>query len=457
MALKTSLYGVVLLTVFFSGINAREINAQKIESVQNVALNVKLIDAKLSDAFRAIESQTSFKFAYERDDINSEVRINFSKKSASVADLLMEISKTANLKFRQVNDLINVNIRDEEKHEEVIEVIIQGITITGKITSMEDKDGLPGVNVIVKGTNLGTVTDVQGNYSLVVPGENAILVFSSIGYIQEEVLVGQKSIIDLMLAPDVTQLDEIVVVGYGTMRKSDLTGAIVSVGSDELQKTISSTFDQALQGKAAGVQVMVNSGQPGAASTIRVRGTNSIMGNNEPLYVIDGIQLSGQNEAVLNNAGNVWNASAKVSPLSTINPADIESIEILKDASAAAIYGNRGANGVVLITTKKGSKNESKIDYSVSVGIKRIANKVDVMGLQDYANLNNEQSILHGATPRPEFADPSSLTGGTDWQEELFQSGLITTHNLSFSGGKEKLTYFISGKYTDDSGPVMNT
>lgn len=332
------------------------------------------------------------------------------------------------------------------------------MTVRGKVTASNAEDGLTGVNIVQKGTTNGTISDANGNYSLSVSGPDAVLVFSFIGYIQEEAAVGNRTEINITLTEDLTKLDEVVVVGYGTMKKSDLTGAVVSVKSETLKNTITSTFDQALQGRAAGVQVMTNSGQPGAATTVRIRGTNSLLGNNEPLYVIDGIQITqGENETVffVGNGGN--RGAYRTSPLANLNPADIESVEVLKDASATAIYGNRGANGVILVTTKKGKQGDAKITYEFSQGWKTFNNRIDVMGLQDFAAFNNEQAISQGKQPRPEFANPSSLTGGTDWQDAIFETGSVINHNLSISGGSDKLTYFISGNYNTDTGPIVNS
>ncbi len=215
----------------------------------------------------------------------------------------------------------------------------QNTSVTGTVTSSEDASGLPGVNVIVQGTSTGTVTDVEGNYSLDVPGAESVLVFSSVGFMQEEIAVRNRTVIDLIMQPDVTALDEIVVVGYGTMKKSDLTGSLASVSSDEFDVQPITRMDQALQGRAAGVAVTQTSGAPGAGMKIRIRGANSIGGNNTPLYVVDGLV---------------------VGDINAINVNDIASMEVLKDASATAIYGSRGANGVVLITTKRGRKERQK-------------------------------------------------------------------------------------------------
>lgn len=218
MTLKASLNGFVLLTIFFTAIHAEEINAQKIKTVEHVLLNIKLDNANLPETFQAIEQNTYFKFAYDKDDLNESVRINFSKKKATVEDLLMEVSKSANLKFMQVNDLINVNVKDYGGQNDLMGEL-KRVTITGRVTSEEDNEGLPGVTVLIKGTTQGTVTDVDGNFRLNVQDENAVLVFSSMGFISEEVNVGNQTVIDIVLTPDLAALDEVVVIGYGSVKK----------------------------------------------------------------------------------------------------------------------------------------------------------------------------------------------------------------------------------------------
>ncbi|MGK7393252.1 MAG: SusC/RagA family TonB-linked outer membrane protein [Candidatus Cyclobacteriaceae bacterium M3_2C_046] len=455
---RLSLYALSINCVLLGSLLANNVTAQKIKSVKETFIQVHFEDADLKEILWEIQSKTDFQFSYDKKILNKPVKISSTAHTKTVGDLLIQISRQTDLKFKQINNNIHITKKLSKEHKnEDLEIIIQGVKISGKVTSAEDNSGLPGANITIKGTSIGTITDIDGNFSLDVPSENPVLIISSVGYVTEEIQVGNQTFFDIRLNPDVTALDEIVVIGYGTMKKSDLTGAVVSVKSKELEKRVTNTFEQALQGRAAGVQVMVNSGQPGAASTVRIRGTNSLLGTNEPLYVIDGIQVSGNSEGVffVGNGGN--RGAMRVSPLSTINPSDIESIEVLKDASATAIYGNRGANGVIIVTTKKGNKNDSRIEYHVSTGIKNIANKVDVMGLRDYAMFNNEQALSQGKEPRPEFANPASLTGGTDWQDVLFETGTITNHNLSLSGGNEKLTYFVSGSFLDDKGPVANT
>lgn len=223
-------------------------------------------------------------------------------------------------------------------------------TITGKVISAEDRKALSGVSILIKGSETGTTSDVNGGFKINVPNGNAVLVFSIVGYLSKEISVGNQSMIEVSLNADNSQLNQVVVVGYGTVRKSDLTGSLASVRSKELNAFPAANVLQALSGRAPGVQVIQNTGAPGGAVSIRIRGTNSVQGSNEPLYVVDGFPTSGSNPTIVNNT-------------------DIESIEILKDASATAIYGSRGANGVVLITTKQGKSGKVQVDYDASYSV----------------------------------------------------------------------------------------
>lgn len=329
--------------------------------------------------------------------------------------------------------------------------------ISGKVLD-ENNEALIGVNVLVKGfDDRGTLTDLDGNYSITA-SEGETLVFSYIGFVNQEIVVGSSTTVDLVMGPDSEIIDEVVVVGYGTAKKSDLTGAVSSVTGDQLRTSLTTNIDQALQGRVAGVQVTQNSGQPGGAASIRIRGANSISLSNEPLYVIDGIPFQGDGASTI---GFDWaggaNGQNRVNPLSAINPNDILSIDVLKDASATAIYGSRGANGVIIITTKKGKKGESKISYSTYYGLQTLQRKMDMMNLQQFADYNNQMAVDVDIVPNARFADPSLLGEGTDWQKEIFQDAGSYSHQLSVLGGTDKTTYSISGGYMKQDGIVIGS
>ncbi|MGN1212146.1 MAG: SusC/RagA family TonB-linked outer membrane protein, partial [Candidatus Cryptobacteroides sp.] len=306
----------------------------------------------------------------------------------------------------------------------------------------------------------GAITDLDGHYTISVP-QGSVLVFSSIGYKDVEITVGTQNIYNVTLQEDRMLLDEVVVVGYGTMKKSDLSGASVSMKEEDLKATIVSSLDQTLQGRAAGVQAVQTSGAPGSSSSIRVRGQATINANAEPLYVIDGVivQGGGNKGSDFGLGDALGNGTVStISPLSTINPADIVSMEILKDASATAIYGAQGANGVVLITTKRGKAGDAKISYEGMVAISRQTKRIDMMNLRQYAEYYNDLvSIGEISDPSPLYSDPSLLGAGTNWQDAIFRTALQHQHQLSVSGGTEKVQYYVSGSYMNQEGTIIGS
>ena len=314
-------------------------------------------------------------------------------------------------------------------------------TISGKVTD-ENGSSIAGANVTVKGTTVGTLTDPDGKYKLTLPENATTLVISFIGYLAQEVTIGDKSVIDVVLVAEIQALSEIVVVGYGTQRKSDLTGSISSVKSKDLVQLPVMRADQQLQGRAAGVVVTNTDGAPGGNTTVRIRGSNSITGGNSALIVIDGFQ-----------GGN----------LSAINPNEIESVEVLKDASATAIYGSRGANGVILVTTKKGKAGVPVVDYTYTFGLQNLGHKIDLVDAGDYAQLANDYKATQNRNGVPTLPftqqqiDQLYLTGGTDWQDEIYRTAPLQMHQLSFSGGNDNIKYFAAGGYYDQDGLIINT
>ncbi len=316
-----------------------------------------------------------------------------------------------------------------------------------------------GANVLEKGTTNGVITDVDGKFALdVKPG--ATLVVSFIGYQMQEVKIGNRTVINITLKEDSELLDEVVVVGYGTMKKSDLSGASVSMGEKAIKGSIITNLDQSLQGRAAGVTAVTTSGAPGSSSSIRVRGQATINANAEPLYVIDGVIVqgggnSGADFGLGDALGNGSNST--ISPLSTINPADIVSMEILKDASATAIYGAQGANGVVLITTKRGKSGEAKFSYDGMVAVQRQTKRLDIMNLREYAHFYNDFVNQGEASESNYLSDPSLLGAGTNWQDAIFQTALQHQHQISAQGGSDKVQYYVSGSFMDQDGTIIGS
>jgi TonB-dependent starch-binding outer membrane protein SusC len=324
----------------------------------------------------------------------------------------------------------------------------QGRAVSGKVTSADDGTGLPGVNIIEKGTNNGTVTDVNGNYNVNV-GDNAVLVFSFVGYSSQEIPVGSQSTINLILQPDVTALSEVVVIGYGEVEARDATGAITSLKPEDFNQGVISSPEQLIQGRAAGVQITSASGEPGAGINIRIRGTSSVRSGNNPLFVIDGVPLSGDEVTSGGSGGSLGTSSAR-NPLNFLNPNDIASIDILKDASATAIYGSRGANGVVIITTKTGKGTSGTLDYSYNLSISKITKKYDLLDREGF--LDGIES-LSGA----QAASDQDKGGSTDWQDQILRTAITHNHNLSFGGGDNTSNYRFSLGFMDQQGIVRIT
>ena len=330
--------------------------------------------------------------------------------------------------------------------------------VTGLVTG-ETGEEMPGVSVVLKGTTRGTTTGADGRYRLALPdlsdGPGTVtLVFSFVGYTSQEAVVGSRSVVNVQLATDDKSLNEVVVVGYGTVKKSDLTGAVASISATDLKKVQLTSLDQGLQGRAPGVQVTQSTGQPGGGVSIRVRGGNSITGTNEPLYVIDGFP-------VFNDQAQTPGVTqgAKPNPLSSINPSDIASIEVLKDASATAIYGSRGANGVVIITTRRGQSGKARIDYEGYIASQQVVRIIPMLNARQYAELINDARQNSGVAPffSQRALDSLSTVGGTDWQKEIFRSAPMQSHQLTVSGGSDQVQYAISGNHLNQQGIIINS
>ncbi len=340
----------------------------------------------------------------------------------------------------------------------------QDITINGRVTATDDGIFLPGVSVQVKGTTRGTTTDGQGNYKIAVPA-NARLVFSFIGYTGIEETVGNRTTINVALQSNAAELNEVVVlVGYGAaVSKREATGATANVKGDVIENLPMQSFDRALQGRAAGVQITSNNGTPGGAVQVRIRGTGSISAGNDPLYIVDGVQLNTRNDG-----GNVSN-----NPLSFLNPNDIESIDILKDAATAAIYGAQAANGVVLVTTKKGKAGaKTRVSLNLYKGITEPIRKLAILNTQQWIQARTEalQTTRPTATPTAirslvlsSLSLPTDLSDNAiaalptyDWQGEAYRPGAVNSADLSAQGGNDRTTFYLSGAYNQQDAILRN-
>lgn len=315
------------------------------------------------------------------------------------------------------------------------------ITATGVVND-ETGEPLMGCTVQMKNSKLATVTDLDGHFKIQVP-KGATLVFKYIGFNAKEMKADAK--MSVVLSEDSHMLNEVVAVGYGTMKRSDITGSVVSVSADDMQQTSAATMDQMLQGRAAGIQMMGNSGAAGASTSIQIRGVNSLSASNEPIYVIDGaIVTSGSGSDIYSN------------PIADLNPNDVESIEVLKDASATAIYGSQAANGVIIVNMKKGKEGAPKINFKSQLGWETLPKKLDVMDLQEFFAWSKECREISGYAVSDYLSHPERLGAGTDWQDALYRSGLKQEYNLSVRGGSKNVSYSVSGGYFDQDGIVIN-
>lgn len=331
-----------------------------------------------------------------------------------------------------------------------LQVWAQDRTVTGKVTAAEDGSALPGVNVVVKGTTNGTTTTAEGTYSISAPA-NATLVFSFIGLVTQEVPVNNRSTLNVQMASDVKQLSEVVVIGYGTQERKNLTGSVTSISGETIANLATPSFDQQLAGRAPGVQVTVPSGVLGQAPQIRIRGTNSISSGASPLIVVDGVPV------IASDPNSSFAGTASNNALADINPSDIESYEVLKDGSATAIYGSRAANGVILITTKKGKQGRARVNYDNYIGWSTPTKRFDVLNAEQFIEISNEKLANAGedAGAFP-IQNPDGSIVDTDWQDVIFRTGFQHNHALSISGATEKTNYFFSLGYTDQKGFIVS-
>jgi TonB-dependent starch-binding outer membrane protein SusC len=415
------------------------------------SFSLSIQNKSIKDVLKEVESASNYRFLYSDDVLDMNRVFSVEAENNNVGEVLDKIFADTSVSYHMLeNNLIVITPAASQQ---------QVHRVTGIVRDAYTGETLIGVTVVIEGTTIGAITDTNGRYVLEMASGNMMLSVSYVGYEKARIPVDGRNVIDVRLTPEVRSLDEVVVVGYGTMVRSDITGSVVSVSEEKLRASISTSIDQALQGRAAGVQVFQNSGQPGGGVSLRIRGANSINSTSEPLYVIDGVAISGDAGGLA--VGFDWagggNGQTAVSALATINPADIVSIEILKDASAAAIYGARGANGVVLITTRQGKRGESKVSYEPYFGLQQIAKRMEVMNLQQFAHYNNEMAAEGWIGAREEFRDPSLLGDGTDWQSEVFRTAAVTNHQLSVTGGTEKTTYAFSAGYFDQEGIVTGS
>lgn len=426
------------------------LSAENLHS-QNAKLSLEKDHARLEQIIDEIEKQSNYLFVYTKE-INTKQKYSVNVKQSSVEETLDKLFANAGIHYEIEGNYIVLSQPRNTSEKTVTQQRTK--QISGTVID-QNGESIIGANVIEKGTTNGVITDLDGKFSLSV-SENAVLQISYIGYTTKETTVGAQSTFTITLVEDSKTLDEVVVVGYGTMRKRDLTGSVSSIKSEDIQRSPVTSLDQAIQGKAAGVQVSQASSAPGGKVTIRVRGGNSLSSSNEPLYVVDGFPIYAGGSAGGNGTGQ--------NPLATISTSDIASIEILKDASATAIYGARGANGVVLITTKRGNIGKPKVTLDAYYGVQKVIKKLDMMNAQEYATLVNEARANDNQSPvfpnennSYYFPEISSLGEGVDYQDEVFTTAPIQNYNIGITGGNEGIKYSIGGSYFGQDGIVKNS
>ncbi|WP_194526977.1 TonB-dependent receptor [Zobellia roscoffensis] len=444
---------LLLMTTLF-GLYANDSYAQKTK----VTLNVE--DATVLNIIDNIESSTDFRFIYKTKDVDLEHKITLRISKEPIKKVLESLfgNTSTTYKIRGTH----IILRRERKDQSLLKAILKDVPInreqdfmvTGTIT---DQDGasLPGASIVEKGTTNGITSDFDGNFSLSIEDENAILVVSYIGYATQEIVVNGNSSINILMKEDAAGLEEVVIVGYGTQNKRAVTSAIATISAEELGENDSDSFTRALSGKVAGVQVQQTTGAPGGNIVVRVRGTGSLSAGNNPLYVIDGFPVE---SSAIDASDQGFN------PLSSLNPDDIGSIQVLKDAAASAIYGSRGANGVVIITTKRGSSGKPQFSFSTTLSTQSVLNKVDLLSGDEFLDLLSNSWDNAAATTDPGvpqlalFNDESRYRGvNTDWQDEIFRTGVVKNYQLSAKGGSDTFKYFVSGGVLDEEGIVLSS
>ncbi len=419
---------VMKLTVLLLTVTCLQLRAKSY--AQQITLKEK--NVAVEKVFEQIYRQTGYQFVYTYDVLQHARKVSIDAVNMPLTEVLTECFKDQPFTYVLTDKAIIVK-RKSLENEPPVQALVP-IQVAGHVTDSLGRP-LPGVTIQVKNGNMGVVTDAEGAYSIMVP-DDAVLIISYLGFNTQEIAVNGRRAIDVQLHPSATGLNEIVVVGYGTQKKGDLTGAIATINTQNMNSLPVPDVGTAMEGMAAGVQV-VSSGPPGSNVTFRVRGTGTI-NNSDPLIVVDGIPTD--------------------IPLNTLNTVDIASIEVLKDASAAAIYGSRGANGVILITTKKGvNDGKGHLSFNFFTAIQTPTHIVKMLNASQFARLNNEMLANNGQPLNPAFANPDDLGAGTNWLGALFRTAPMQSYNLSYSGGSDKYTYYVSGGFLNQKGIVINT
>jgi TonB-linked SusC/RagA family outer membrane protein len=410
---------------------------------QKNMLRFSMQDATIKEVLSEIEQQSNYTFLFDNTKIDVLHKVDVDFENSDIEEVLNELFYNTEINYKIVKNQILLDNKFQNQE-------FQPIKVTGVVIDEDVNEPLPGVNIYIKGTTIGTITDASGKYEIEVPNENAILVFKYIGYQTQEIPVAGNAEINVNLVFEAEYLDEIVVIGYGIVKKIDLTGSLATLKEEDFNRGLVSTPEQMLQGKVAGVKITSNNGEPGAGSNIQIRGMSSISTGQQPLFVVDGVPLDIQSTVPDAMISGGWAMGAATSPLNFINPDDIESIDILKDASATAIYGSRGANGVIIITTKKGGTGAPKIKFSSYYSISKIPHTIDVLTADEFVDARVKYLDV-------DVDDDSHYGFSTNWQDEIFRTAYSQNHNLSVSGGTEKSSYHASFNYLDQQGIIRHS
>ena len=459
-----------MITTFVIAICSLQLHAK--DSAKN-EISLAKSSVPLWEVLIEVEAQSHYHFFYNNQHVDANRKVTVHFESAPLLVVLDQLFQGTAVRYKISGKQILL-FKGSSLHSFPFEIQVDKKLkfpdnalrpITGKVTS-ETGEELPGVNVSIKGTSKGTMTSITGDFSIDAD-EGDVLIFSFIGYKPVEITVAAQSVFNVRMEPDVKELAEVVVIGYGTVEKSDITGAVSSLRAEDFNPGANASVDQMMLGRAAGVQISQSSSEPGGGLSIRIRGASSINASNEPLYVIDGFPIDNSSNLSSNGTGtdpnnpgggfSLGNNFSPRNPLNSINPSDIESIEILKDASATAIYGSRGANGVIIITTKKGKSNEMTLSYNAYFGTQTIANEMDIMSAQQYMQFMNDVSNDQGNGEVFSPSDISTIGDGTDWQKQIYRTAPISDNNISLTGGVGSSKIYASLDYFNQEGVVKNT
>lgn len=431
------------LCIFFIVVFILVIDFNAVTAQNTITINIQ--DKSLKELLTKIEDQTVYTFVYNNSEIDVNQIISFRIKNSDINSILDEISDQFKIDYQIINKQILLK-KENRSNTEYVPLKVKGSVFTNK-----DSIPIPGVNVFVKGTSIGTITDMNGHFELSIPGYNHILVFSFIGYKNHEVIVKNSTEFRIYLDEESKLINEVVVVAYGKENRRNISSSVSDIKAEKITNSLSTDISESIKGKLPGLIINQNSGTPGAANTVRIRGISSITAGADPLYIVDGIPV------ISADLSQIYFNGQSVNTVTDLNTTDIESFTVLKDASATAMYGARGSNGVILITTKRGSKGESYIHFTAKYGLQQVAKTYDMLNSKQYMQYKNEAAINDGGIAIYSEDDLANITVDTDWQKELYQVAPIETYNLSLSGGSEKTFYYLVANYLKQEGIVAGT